>query len=112
MFYRFNNHGILWYLRDTTDFGLLLRRSMTIDLTVYIDADWGGCPDTHRSTSSFAVFLGDNLVSWSSKRQPAVSCFSVEVEYCAVANGVAEVTASLAAPGAAQSTDAEHFCLL
>jgi hypothetical protein len=36
------------------------------------------------------VFLGDNLVSWSSKRQNIVSRSSAEVEYHAVANGVAE----------------------
>jgi hypothetical protein len=54
---------ILRYLRGTPDFGLLLRRSSNSDLVVYTDADWAGCPDTRRSTSSYAVFLGDNLVS-------------------------------------------------
>ena len=34
--------------------------------------------------------LGDNLVSWSSKRQPTVSQSSAKAEYRAVANGVAE----------------------
>jgi hypothetical protein len=38
------------------------------------------------------VFLGDNLVSWSATRQTVVSCSSAEVEYCAIANGVAEAT--------------------
>jgi hypothetical protein len=38
------------------------------------------------------VFLGDNLVSWSSKRQNTVSRSSAEAEYRTVANGVAEVT--------------------
>jgi hypothetical protein len=83
---------ILRYLRGTPDFGLLLHRSSSSDLVVYTDADWAGCPDTHRSTSSYVVFLGDNLVFWSAKRQTVVSLSSVEAEYHAVANGVAEAT--------------------
>jgi hypothetical protein len=38
------------------------------------------------------MFLGDNLVSWSAKRQTVVFRSSVEVEYRVVANGVAEAT--------------------
>jgi hypothetical protein len=83
---------MLRYLRGTPDFGLLLRRSSSSDLVVYIDADWAGCPDAHHSTSGYAVLLGDNLVSWSAKRQTVVSRSSVEAEYHAVANGVAEAT--------------------
>jgi hypothetical protein len=83
---------ILRYLRGTPDYGLLLRRSRSADLVVYTDADWAGCPDTRRSTSGYAVFLGDNLVSWSAKRQTVVSRSSAEAEYRAVANGVAEAT--------------------
>ncbi|GJT00944.1 retrovirus-related pol polyprotein from transposon TNT 1-94 [Tanacetum coccineum] len=33
----------------------------------YADADHAGCQDTRRSTSGSAQFLGDKLVSWSSK---------------------------------------------
>lgn len=83
---------ILRYLQGTPDHGLLLRRSSSTDLIVYTDADWAGCPDTRRSTSGYAVFLGDNLVSWSAKRQTVVSRSSAEAEYRAVANGVAEAT--------------------
>jgi hypothetical protein len=83
---------ILRYLRGTPDFGLLLRRSSSSDLVVYTDADWAGCPDTRRSTSGYAVFLGDNLVSWSAKRQTVVSRSSGEAKYRAIANGVAEAT--------------------
>jgi hypothetical protein len=36
------------------------------------------------------MFLHDNLVSWSSKRQNIVSRSSTEAKYHAVANGVAE----------------------
>jgi hypothetical protein len=83
---------ILRYLQETPDYGLLLRCSSSFDLVVYTDADWGGCPDTRRSTSGYAVFLGDNLVSWSTKRQTVVSRSSAEAEYRAIANGVAEAT--------------------
>jgi hypothetical protein len=53
----------LRYLRGTLDYGLLLRCSTSSKLTVYTDVDWAGCPDTHRSTSGYAVFLGTNLIS-------------------------------------------------
>jgi hypothetical protein len=83
---------ILHYLQGTLDYGLLLHRSSCSDLVVYTSADWAGCPDTRRSTSGYAVFLKDNLVSWSAKRQMVVSRSSAEAEYCAIANGVAEAT--------------------
>jgi len=83
---------ILRYIRGTLHLGLLLRPSTQSDLLVYSDAHWAGCPDTRKSTSGYAVFLGDNLVSWSSKRQNAVSRSSAEAEYRAIANAVAEVS--------------------
>jgi hypothetical protein len=30
---------------------------------VVYDADWVGCPNTRWSTSGYAVFLSDNLIS-------------------------------------------------
>ena len=83
---------LLRYVRGTVDLGLVLHCSSSAELVVYTDADWAGCPDTRRSTSGYAVFLGGNLVSWSSKRQPVVSRSSAEAEYRTVANGVAEAS--------------------
>ncbi|GJR63446.1 ribonuclease H-like domain-containing protein [Tanacetum coccineum] len=54
------------------------------------DADWAGCPTTRRSTSNYCVFLGNNLLSYSAKRQPTLSYSSAEAAYHGVANAVAE----------------------
>ncbi|GJX34950.1 ribonuclease H-like domain-containing protein [Tanacetum coccineum] len=72
---------ILRYVRGTLDYGLQLFSSSTTDLVAYIDADWAGCPTTRRSTSGYCVFLGNNSLSWSSKRQPTLSHSSAEAEY-------------------------------
>jgi len=57
----------------------------------FSDADWAGCVDDRRSTGSFAVFLGENLVSWTARKQPTVSRSSTEAEYKALANATAEM---------------------
>ncbi|GJW26675.1 ribonuclease H-like domain-containing protein, partial [Tanacetum coccineum] len=64
--------------------------SSTSQLTAYTDADWAGCPVTRRSTFGYCVFLGDNLLSWSAKRQVTLSRSSAEVEYRGVVNVVAK----------------------
>ena len=81
---------ILRYVKGTLSLGLHLHPSSTTGLVSYTNADWGGCPDTRRSTSGYCVFLGDNLISWSSKRQPTLSRSSAEAEYRGVANVVSE----------------------
>lgn len=81
---------ILRYIKGTLHHGLQLVPSPAETPLAYTDADWAGCPDTRRSTSCYCVFLGDNLVSWSSKCQHTVSRSSPEAEYHAVANAVAK----------------------
>ncbi|GKF36908.1 ribonuclease H-like domain-containing protein [Tanacetum coccineum] len=83
---------VLCYLRGTTDLGLQLLRSTTSRLIAYSDADWAGCPAMRRSTSGYCVFLGDNLLTWSSKRQDTLSRSNAEAEYRRVVNAVAETS--------------------
>ncbi|GKC48164.1 ribonuclease H-like domain-containing protein [Tanacetum coccineum] len=64
--------------------------SSTTDLVAYSYADCDGCPTTRRLTSGYCEFFGNNLLFWSSKRQPTFSRSSAEAEYRGVANAVAE----------------------
>nr|GEX89365.1 ribonuclease H-like domain-containing protein [Tanacetum cinerariifolium] len=81
---------ILRYVQGTLNYSLQLFSSSTTYLVAYSDADWAGCPITQRSTSGYCVFLGNNLLSWSAKRQPTISRSSAEAEYRGVANAVAK----------------------
>ncbi|GKG57806.1 copia protein, partial [Tanacetum coccineum] len=53
-------------------------------LTAYADADHVGCQDTCRSTSGSAQFLGDKLVSWSSKMHKSTAISTTKAEYIAM----------------------------
>ncbi|XP_071693849.1 uncharacterized mitochondrial protein AtMg00810-like [Rutidosis leptorrhynchoides] len=81
---------IIRYIKGTLPLGLHISKNASSSLISYTDADWAGCPDTRRSTSGYCVYLGHNLISWSSKRQAIVSRSSAKAEYRGVANVVAE----------------------
>jgi histone deacetylase 1/2 len=82
---------ILRYLRGTLHHGLNLSSDSPLDIHAYCDADWAGCPDDRRSTTGFCIFLANNLVSWSAKKQPTVSRSSTEAEYRSLALTCAEL---------------------
>ncbi|XP_023758317.1 uncharacterized mitochondrial protein AtMg00810-like [Lactuca sativa] len=82
---------ILRYVKGTIEIGIYLHHNSVSTLTACTDTDWVGCPDTHRSTSGYCVFLCDNLISWSAKRETIVSHSSTEAEYRGIVNVVAEI---------------------
>ncbi|GJT01807.1 hypothetical protein Tco_0822976 [Tanacetum coccineum] len=77
-------HGIvnqeLWYPKDSS-----------IALTAFTDADHVGCQDTRHSTSGSMQFLGDRLITWSSKRQKSVAISSMEAGYIALSGYCAQI---------------------
>ncbi|GKB10463.1 hypothetical protein Tco_0844386 [Tanacetum coccineum] len=50
-----------------------------------VDVDHASCQDSRRSTSGSAQFLGEKLVSWSSKNQKCIAISTTEAEsgFCA-----------------------------
>nr|GEV71793.1 retrovirus-related Pol polyprotein from transposon TNT 1-94 [Tanacetum cinerariifolium] len=67
------------------------KEEKVVDTSHYCDADHAGCQDTRRSTSSSLQFLGDRLISWSSKRQKSAAISSTEAEYIALSGCCAQI---------------------
>jgi hypothetical protein len=82
---------ILRYVKGNVALGLKVRKSDSVLVSAFADANWVGCPDDRRSTRGFAVFLGNNLVSWCARKQVTVSRSSTKAEYKALANATVEV---------------------
>jgi hypothetical protein len=90
---------ILCYLLGKLNKGLLLRRDSPCSLHAFadklhafLDADWAGKKDDYSSTSAYLVYLGCNLISWSSKKQRTIARSSTEAEYRSVAATAAELS--------------------
>nr|GFA44373.1 hypothetical protein [Tanacetum cinerariifolium] len=60
---------IFRYIQGTVNTGLWYMKDFGFELTGFLDADYAGCKDTFQSTSGDVQFLGEKLVSWSSKKQ-------------------------------------------
>ncbi|GKE18678.1 retrovirus-related pol polyprotein from transposon TNT 1-94, partial [Tanacetum coccineum] len=61
------------------------------ELITYSDADHAGCNDDCKGTSSGIQFLGDKLVSWSSKKQGCTTMSTREAEYVLLSACCAQV---------------------
>ncbi|GJT02459.1 retrovirus-related pol polyprotein from transposon TNT 1-94 [Tanacetum coccineum] len=73
---------IFRYLWGTVNMGLWYTKDSGFELTGFSNADYAGCKDTFKSTFGRAQFLGEKLVSWSSKKQEMYcGSSSAEAEY-------------------------------
>ncbi|MCH94711.1 gag-pol polyprotein, partial [Trifolium medium] len=72
---------ILKYVNGTSDYGILYSYGENPMLVGYCDVDWAGSADDRKSTSSGCFFLGNNLISWFSKKQNYVSLSTADAEY-------------------------------
>ena len=84
-------YKILCYLKSTPGKGILFQKMGNIEVEAYNDVDWVGSIVNRRSTSRYCTFLGGNLATWRSKKQPVVARSSTEAEFKAIAQGICEL---------------------
>nr|GEY26664.1 copia protein [Tanacetum cinerariifolium] len=82
---------IFCYLLGTVNTGLWYTNDSGFELTGFLDADYAGCKDTFKSTSGGAQFLGEKLVSWSSKKQDYTVLSTAKAEYVSLSACCAQV---------------------
>ena len=75
---------VVGYIKNTITYGITYSRDFNLSPSAYVDADFGGCRDTRRSTSGYVFTMAGGAVSWSSKRQATVALSTVEAEYVAM----------------------------
>ena len=56
----------------------------SIQLEVYVDANWAGDLDNRHSTSGLIVMFCGAIVSWLSQKQSIVATSTTEAEYIAL----------------------------
>ncbi|XP_019261930.1 PREDICTED: uncharacterized protein LOC109239793 [Nicotiana attenuata] len=81
-------YHLLRYLKADPSLGIFMSTSPDCTVRGYCDFDWAACPDSRKSFSGYLVLLGDNPISWKSKKQATTSA---EVEYRALKNVVGEL---------------------
>ncbi|GJX92694.1 retrovirus-related pol polyprotein from transposon TNT 1-94 [Tanacetum coccineum] len=79
------------YLKGTINIGLWYPKDTGFNLTAFADANHAGCQDSRKSTSDSAQFIGEKLVSWSSKKQKSTAISTTEAEYISLSGCCAQI---------------------
>ena len=73
------------------EYGLWYPKGQYFTLKVFTDAYWEGSADDQKITSGATLFLGNYLVSWSSKKQSSISLSTIEAEHIVSASCCTQV---------------------
>ena len=71
---------VLKYLKSSPSQGIHVKRGRSLILEAYTDVDWAGSIIDRRLTSMYCTFLGENFVTWRSKKQSVVARSSAKAE--------------------------------
>ncbi|KAH9698856.1 retrovirus-related pol polyprotein from transposon RE1 [Citrus sinensis] len=86
---------VLRYLQATVTYGIYIQKEGELEVTGlngYSDTDWACDIDDRKSIGAYCIYLGNNLISWSSKKQAIVAKSSTESEYKALSSASSEIS--------------------
>ena len=86
---------IVRYLKGTPGYGILFEKHGHMEILGFTDADWTGNPNDRKSIAGYLTFVGENLVTWRSKKQKVVALSSTEAEFWGIKSGLTESCESL-----------------
>jgi hypothetical protein len=69
------------HLKCSLHHGLRIHSSSDSTLNTFLDLYWVRCSDDQKLITGYLIFLGPNLISWCSKKQPTVVHSNTEAEY-------------------------------
>nr|GEV37042.1 hypothetical protein [Tanacetum cinerariifolium] len=77
---------IFRYLKSHPKLGLWYPKESPFNLVAYVDSDYGGATQDHKSTTGGCQFLGRRLISWQCKKQTIIATSTNKAEYVAAAS--------------------------
>ena len=86
--------SVLRYLKKTKTMGIIYRKwhqNVDGDPIAYADSDFAGDKYERKSTSGYAVLMGDGAISWCSRKQPVIAQSTLEAEYIAMNAAIREI---------------------
>ncbi len=81
---------ILRYLKGTINLSLQYKRTESLEIVGYSDADWANDMETRHSTSGNVFVMGEGPISWLSQKQATVALSTAEAEYIALCSAAQE----------------------
>ena len=72
---------IIKYVKTTVEFGVWYSKDTSDVLAGYSDSDWARNVDDRKSTLGGCFYVGNNLVSYMSKKQNSISLSTTEAKY-------------------------------
>jgi hypothetical protein len=80
---------VIKYLNTTAELGLVYKKS-SFDIHGWSDSDFANDTEDRKSTTGWVFKLGENTISWKSKKQSTVSLSTTEAEYQAASDATKE----------------------